>query len=99
MSIFILGANTYTSYSYIILPYCPNGTIIDLLMKAYSRGTRLSMDLALYLFKQLLLCLSFLHNQNGLAHLDIKPDNLVITDDYKVSLIDFGHTNQINQLL
>ena len=33
-----------------------------------------------------------LHTKDSLAHGDIKPDNIVITDDLKLSLIDLGHT-------
>jgi serine/threonine protein kinase len=36
----------------------------------------------------------YLHTQDGLAHGDIKPDNIVITDDFKLSLIDLGHTEK-----
>jgi serine/threonine protein kinase len=38
----------------------------------------------------------FLHNVNGLAHLDIKPDNIIVNDDFSLSFIDFGHTNYVN---
>ena len=34
-----------------------------------------------------------MHNANNLAHLDIKPDNIIINDDYTLGFIDFGHTN------
>lgn len=37
-----------------------------------------------------------MHNQNGLAHLDIKPDNIIINDDYTLGFIDFGHTNVVD---
>lgn len=36
-----------------------------------------------------------MHNVNGLAHLDLKPDNIVILNDLSLALIDFGHTNQM----
>lgn len=42
--------------------------------------------------RQLLECLLFLHEENGLAHLDIKPENIVITDDYRLAFIDFGYS-------
>lgn len=38
-------------------------------------------------------CLDFMHRVNNLAHLDIKPDNIVLTDAYTLAFIDFGHTN------
>ena len=37
-----------------------------------------------------------MHNVNGLAHLDIKPDNIVINDDFTLGFIDFGHTNCVD---
>lgn len=40
-----------------------------------------------------------MHTVNGLAHLDIKPDNIVINDDYTLGFIDFGHTNHIDSQL
>lgn len=38
-------------------------------------------------------CLDFMHSINNLAHLDIKPDNIVLTDDLTLAFIDFGQTN------
>jgi len=40
-----------------------------------------------------------MHNVNKLAHLDLKPDNIVINDDFTLSLIDFGHTNRVDAQL
>jgi serine/threonine protein kinase len=30
--------------------------------------------------------------RSGLSHLDLKPDNFVFDDNYRLMLIDFGHT-------
>jgi serine/threonine protein kinase len=38
--------------------------------------------------------LFYLHTQDGLAHGDIKPDNIVVTQDNKLALIDLGHTEK-----
>jgi len=51
MSPFQIDDQKYTSYSFIILPYCSKGTLIDLLLKAQDKNVYLSHDLALYLFK------------------------------------------------
>ena len=43
-----------------------------------------------YLFKQLVKALFHLHQVNRLAHCDLKPENLIITDDFRLCIIDFG---------
>ena len=57
------------------------------------------MGLRKYLIKQIVKNLEFLHGQNQLAHLDLKPDNIVIKDDFTTALIDFGHSESVNQLM
>lgn len=57
------------------------------------------MSLTKYIFKQLVNCIDFMHNTNGLAHLDIKPDNIIINDDFTLGFIDFGHTNVVDSEL
>ena len=34
-----------------------------------------------------------------MAHGDVKPDNSMITDDFRVVLIDFGHSRKVNELI
>lgn len=34
---------------------------------------------------------------SGIAHLDIKPDNFIINDDYSISFIDFGYAQNIQK--
>lgn len=50
----------------------------------------ISLETRRYLVRQVIECIAFMHNVNGLAHLDIKPENFVVNDDYSISLIDFG---------
>lgn len=94
-----LDGQVYDFYSYILIPYCSKATLIDLIMNARQKGVWLTLELVLYLSKTVLENLQYLHEINELAHLDIKPDNIVLTDTYRTSLIDFGHVNWIKQTL
>ena len=82
-------------YSYIIIPLCEKGTILDLLLNMLSQGQQLSVGLQGYLARQIADALDHLHNIQGLGHLDLKPDNLIINNDLKVALIDFAHANHV----
>ena len=39
--------------------------------------------------------LEFLHNEVGLGHLDLKPDNIVFNNEFAPVLIDFAHANKV----
>jgi serine/threonine protein kinase len=47
------------------------------------------------LIKQLCSAVFYFHTEYRLAHLDIKPDNLVFNDSNQLALIDLGHTEKI----
>ena len=38
-------------------------------------------------------------HDSGMAHLDIKPDNFVVKEDFKIALIDFGLSENVNSVL
>ena len=57
-----------------------------------------SSKLREYLCSQMMKCIHVLHNA-GFAHLDIKPDNFIINDDFSLSLIDFGYSQEFNSQL
>lgn len=74
---------------YMVLEYLPGGTIMDIHVKGEPTEP-LEPEQAREYFRQLVLGLEYLH-ENGVAHRDIKPDNILLTGDRKtVKLCDFG---------
>jgi len=71
--------------SYILMEYSPYGDFHDLLVK--HKFTFYDKILRTY-FHQLVEAISYLHT-NGIAHMDIKPQNLLLTEEFQLKLIDF----------
>ncbi|MEO0157097.1 MAG: serine/threonine-protein kinase [candidate division WOR-3 bacterium] len=70
---------------YLVMQFIP-GVTLDKIIK--ERG-RLSLQEALLYTYQLLSALSYAHNK-GVIHRDVKPSNLLCTQDGKAYLFDFG---------
>ena len=54
--------------------------------RAVSRDDRLCR----YIFNKVAIALHKLHSA-GVAHRDIKPENIILTEDFKIKLIDLGY--------
>ena len=65
------------SRSFFVVEYCPHGDLMDVVMKV----GRLPQPIIRSLFKELLDGVEFIH-QNNIVHRDIKPDNLLLADNY-----------------
>jgi len=71
--------------SYIVMEYCPYGDFSGLLGPlTIFRDEKLVRTY----FHQLIEGLEYLHS-NGVSHLDIKPDNLMLSEDFHLKIIDF----------
>ncbi|KFA65656.1 hypothetical protein S40285_06014 [Stachybotrys chlorohalonatus IBT 40285] len=71
-----------------VMEYCSEGDLFGLVQKGHLKGEAKQKD-RLCLFKQLIQGVAYLH-ANGIAHRDLKLENLLITKDSKLKITDFG---------
>ncbi|PHH84171.1 hypothetical protein CDD83_2366 [Cordyceps sp. RAO-2017] len=71
-----------------VMEYCSEGDLFGLVQKGHLKGEDKKKD-RLCLFKQLVQGIAYLH-ANGIAHRDIKLENLLLTKDSKLKITDFG---------
>ncbi|KFH46975.1 Serine/threonine-protein kinase-like protein [Hapsidospora chrysogenum ATCC 11550] len=71
-----------------VMEYCSEGDLFSLVAKGYLKEENKKKD-RMCLFKQLVQGIDYLH-RNGIAHRDIKLENLLITKDSKLKITDFG---------
>jgi serine/threonine protein kinase len=74
------------SYNLLVFPYLKNGDLFNLIQK-----NPLDEQTLRYYVESIINVIEYLHN-NGFAHRDIKPDNILLDDNFNPILIDFGHT-------
>lgn len=71
-----------------VMEYCSGGDLHSLVEKGYLRNAEREKD-RFCLFKQLIQGINYLHT-HGIAHRDIKLENLLITSNSKLKITDFG---------
>ncbi|KAK3372430.1 kinase-like domain-containing protein [Podospora didyma] len=71
-----------------VMEYCSEGDLFSLVNKKYLKAEDREKD-RFCLFKQLIQGVNYLH-ENGIAHRDIKLENLLLTADSKLKITDFG---------
>ncbi len=80
------------NYIYMIMDLCSNGSLESLITKR----SRLSLLEARYYLKGLAEGLDYIH-KSSVVHRDLKPANLVIDDNMKLKIVDFGLANYIRE--
>lgn len=79
--------------NYIIFEYLPNGELFNYIAKI-KEG--FSEDMARQIFKSLIEAISYCINKANICHCDIKLENVLLTEDFRPKLIDFGFGRNIS---
>lgn len=75
---------------FIVMPYCQRGSASSLIGKISEKEAwKFAHDVAAGL--------AYLHDQNGIVHQDIKPGNILIDDDGKYMITDFGISTKLHK--
>ena len=72
--------------AYLVYEKAEGGELMDYLLITGA----FSEPLARHYFKQLMQGLDYCH-ANGVAHRDLKPDNLLLDGDFNLKIADFGY--------
>uniref|UniRef100_A0A8C4SGE6 Si:zfos-2326c3.2 n=1 Tax=Erpetoichthys calabaricus TaxID=27687 RepID=A0A8C4SGE6_ERPCA len=81
---------------WLVMEYCGAGSVTDLVKK--TKGNCLKEDWIAYICREVLRGLSHLHSHH-VIHRDIKGQNVLLTENAEVKLVDFGVSAQLDQTI
>ena len=81
----LIGVCESPRHLYIILEYEKHGELFDYLVSR----RRLSPEVALNFFRQMIYGLEYLHS-HGICHRDLKPENILLDEFDHIKIADFG---------
>lgn len=85
----VLDTDTANGMHYLVMTYLPGGTLGALLKRTQDAGEILPVDKALEIIRQIASALEYAHSK-GIVHRDLKPGNVLIAEDGRFVLSDFG---------
>ncbi|KAL0100751.1 hypothetical protein PUN28_019257 [Cardiocondyla obscurior] len=77
-----------------VMELCTGGSVTDLVQGLKKRGSRLTDDQIAYILKETVEALIFLHS-NHCMHRDVKGHNILLTEEARVKLVDFGVSSHL----
>lgn len=88
---FNIKNNQNDEFIVIIEEYCINGNLVNYMNNSGLNSEFVKKNIEFGLIK----AIDYLH-RNGIAHCDIKPDNVLIDENHSAKLCDFGFAKLIN---
>ena len=79
---------------YFVFENGPKGTLDDFIKKT----TGIHESIIKIMFAQLINCIEFVMKQ-GIMHRDLKPQNIMLDENYNMKVIDFGDARLVNESL
>jgi len=81
---------------YLAMEYVEGQTLKELIQQLASIGTILPLPDSITIIREVSDALAYAH-ENGIIHRDIKPANIIINEDNKAILMDFGIVKLVDQ--
>ena len=82
-----------SNYCYFIMQYIPKRSVYEIIPKA---GKKPNLQLVASVMKDLISAVYYLHNMKPvIIHRDIKPENILLDENSRAYLTDFGWSNYI----
>ncbi|XP_074598882.1 serine/threonine-protein kinase msn isoform X8 [Brevipalpus obovatus] len=81
---------------WLVMEYCGAGSVTDLVKS--TKGNSLKEEWIAYVCREILRGLAHLHT-NKIIHRDIKGQNVLLTDNAEVKLVDFGVSAQLDRTI
>ncbi|TNN76391.1 TRAF2 and NCK-interacting protein kinase [Liparis tanakae] len=84
----------YWNRSQLVMEFCGAGSVTDLIKN--TKGNSLKEEWTAYICREILRGLAHLH-QHKVIHRDIKGQNVLLTENAEVKLVDFGVSAQLDR--
>ncbi|KAA6376400.1 MAG: putative serine/threonine-protein kinase Nek1 [Streblomastix strix] len=88
--------NEDSTKAYLVLEFCPRGDMRKYINNMRESGTAITDKKAFELIAQIISAVHQLHI-NNIIHGDLKPENVLVMQDYRVKLSDFGLARKIEE--
>ncbi|KAA6392747.1 MAG: putative AGC family protein kinase [Streblomastix strix] len=88
--------DSFDSKAYLVMEYCSGGDLQNYIKDMKKSDVEITEKFAFNIIKQIGLAVYQLHS-HMIIHGDLKPSNILFTEDFHIKLADFGQTHMIQE--